>query len=93
MNSEPNLRIYWDKIYEDLVSNRIGRASNYCERYNEEKIEELYRKFENKSFSELNISSHSHPIQMARDLGFHDGLMKKYNIFYNRYRTGAKRNR
>lgn len=87
MNSEPNLRIYWDKIYEDLVSNRIGRASNYCERYNEEKIEELYRKFENKSFSELNISSHSHPIQMARDLGIHDGLMKKYNIFYKHHRN------
>jgi len=82
INADETLRIYWDKVYEDLTNNSIGRASDYRETYDEEKIEQLYKKFENRPFSELNISSHSHPIQMARDLGIHDELLKKYNISF-----------
>jgi len=55
--------------------------------YDEEKIEQLYAQHENKPFSDLNISSHSHPIQMARDLGIHDKLLKKYNIWHKRNRN------
>jgi superfamily II DNA or RNA helicase len=80
INANENLRIYWDKVYEDLINNSIGRASDYRQTYDEEKIEQLYKRFENCPFSELNVSSHSHPIQIARDLGIHDGLIKKYNI-------------
>jgi len=87
INADKTLRIYWDKVYSDLTNNSIGRASDYRETYDEEKIEQLYAQYQDKPFSEFNISSHSHPIQMARDLGIHDNLLKKYNIWHKHHRN------
>jgi superfamily II DNA or RNA helicase len=85
VNMNAAYRNYWDNIYDDLTTNEIGTAKSYYDEFNNitpESIEELYKKYENRFFKELNISSSNASIGKARELGIHDLLIKKYNIIY-----------
>lgn len=86
VNMNSAYRNYWDNIYDDLTTNEIGSAKSYYDEINNitpESIEELYKKYENRFFKEMNAdSSLNASITKARELGIHDLLIKKYNIIY-----------
>ena len=50
-----------------------------------EVIEELYSKYENKTFKEMNIVGNTHIIGKSRELNLHNDLMIRYNIKQDKY--------
>jgi superfamily II DNA or RNA helicase len=86
VNMNAAYRNYWDNIYDDLTTNEIGSAKSYYDEFNNitpESIEELYKKYENRFFKDMNADgSLTASISKARELGIHDSLIKKYNIIY-----------
>jgi hypothetical protein len=41
INANPSLKVYWDKVYEDLITNVIGRTGNYSRYFTDKDIEGL----------------------------------------------------
>lgn len=86
INANPSLKVYWDKVYEDLTTNVIGRTGDYLRsRLTTEYIEDWYKQFENKSLKEMNESGNKHISGKAREIGIHNDLMEKYNIKRDKY--------